>query len=69
MKMERPGVAATFNPVALIVGFTGPHLARNQRTPPLKSGGVFIAAPRNAKSGVLVAHFLDDGFRVGRIIG
>jgi hypothetical protein len=27
------GVAATLNPVALIVGFTGPHLARNQGTP------------------------------------
>jgi hypothetical protein len=46
MKMERVGVRPHLNPVALIVGFTGPHLAHNQRTPPLKNGGVFMEAEK-----------------------
>ena len=70
MKMEKIGCSATINPVALIVGIYRTPLGRNQKTPSLKSGGVFLLkVPRNAKSGVLVAHFLDNGFRIGNIIG
>ncbi len=33
------------------------------------AGGGGPSAPRNAKSGVLVAHFLDNGFGIGNVIG
>ena len=41
MKMEKIGCSATINPVALIVGIYRSPLGHNQKTPSLKSGGVF----------------------------